>query len=88
MPIPNTRAIWRTLQMPDDYQKGNAIVSVEGRERVRVENFKGICSYTTEEVRLAARRNIICVRGKRLQIDCYTKEEIEISGWIDAVAYE
>ncbi|MCD8016177.1 MAG: YabP/YqfC family sporulation protein [Lachnospiraceae bacterium] len=80
--------ITRTLQFPDDYQKGRALVSVEGRERICVENFKNICSYTFEEVRLSTRSAAICVRGKRLQIDSYTKEEIEISGRIDAILFE
>ncbi|MCD8336491.1 MAG: YabP/YqfC family sporulation protein [Lachnospiraceae bacterium] len=77
----------RALQLPDDYRKGRALVRMEGQEHVCVENFKGICSYTDEEVSLATAGNQIRIRGKRLRIDCYTKDEIEISGQIEAVAY-
>ncbi|MCD8348101.1 MAG: YabP/YqfC family sporulation protein [Lachnospiraceae bacterium] len=77
----------RALQLPEDYRKGRALVHIEGREHVCVENFKGICSYTAEEVSLAAAGNQIRVSGKRLRIDCYTKDEIEISGLIETVTY-
>lgn len=79
--------IVRALQLPEDYRRGRALVHMEGREHVCVQNFKGICSYTTEEVSLATAGNQIRVSGKRLRIDCYTKDEIEISGLIEAVTY-
>lgn len=77
----------RALQLPEDYQKGRTLVSLEGRERVCIENFSGISSCTAEEIRLLAKRSKICVTGKRLQIDCYTRDEIEISGFIEAVRF-
>ncbi|MCD8396060.1 MAG: YabP/YqfC family sporulation protein [Lachnospiraceae bacterium] len=79
--------IVRALQLPEDYQKGRALVRMEGRERVCVENFKGICSCTADEISLTAEGELIHIIGKRLQIDCYTKEEIEISGLIETVTY-
>lgn len=80
-------ALVRALQLPEDCQKGRTLVSMEGRERVCIENFRGISSYTAEEIRLLAKRDKICVTGKRLQIDCYTKDEIEISGFIESVKF-
>lgn len=79
--------IVRALQLPEDYQRGRALVRMEGRERVCVENFKGICSCTADKISLAAGENRIHIIGKRLRIDCYTKEEIEISGLIETVTY-
>lgn len=80
--------IARSCQLPDDCQKGRTFVALEGRERVSIDNFRGICSYTSEEVRLTTGRSKISVRGKRLQIDYYTKDEIEISGFIEKIEYE
>ncbi len=76
------------MQLPEDFVRGNILVQMQGREHMTVENFKGISSYTTEEVRLLTRRNRICIFGKNLRIDCYTKEEIEISGRIDRLEYQ
>lgn len=81
-------AFARSLQLPEDFTKGNILVSMQGQERVIIENFKGISSYTEEEIRLITKRRKICVTGKRLKIDSYTKEEIEISGFINKIEYE
>ncbi|MCD8021575.1 MAG: YabP/YqfC family sporulation protein [Lachnospiraceae bacterium] len=63
-------------------------MTLEGRERVCIENFKGICSYTEQEVSLMTYRSQIFVRGRRLRIDSYTKDQIEISGLIEMIKYE
>lgn len=78
----------KSLQLPEDFVRGNILVQMQGREHVVVENFKGISSYTTEEIRLITRKNKICISGKNLRIDSYTKEEIEISGLIDRLEYQ
>lgn len=77
----------RALQLPDDTRRGRALVRMEGQEHVCIENFKGICSYTAEAVSLTTAGNPICVSGQHLRIDCYTRDAIEISGWIEAVKY-
>lgn len=77
----------RAMQLPEDLTKGNILVSMQGQERLIVENFKGISSYTTEEIRLITKCRKICITGRRLVIENYSKEEIEISGFIDKVEY-
>ena len=80
-------ALTKTAQIPEDFLKGNILVSMEGQERVIIENFKGISSYTMQEVRLVTKKKKICITGKNLKIDSYTKEEIEITGSIDKLEY-
>lgn len=77
----------RSMQLPEDCIRGNALVSIQGQEHICIENFKGIVSYTEGEIKVLTKRKQICVTGKRLKIDCYTKDEIEISGWISRVEY-
>lgn len=76
-----------SMQLPDDYARGNALVSMQGQEHVCIENFKGIASYTEEKICLLTKRKKISITGKRLKIDCYTKDEIEISGFIEKLEY-
>ena len=80
-------AFARSQQLPEDYAKGNTSIGIQGRVYICIENFKGICSYTTEEIRLLTRKNKISIAGRNLQIDCYTKDEIEISGCICKIEY-
>lgn len=76
-----------SAQIPEDFLKGNVLVSIEGQEHVTIENFKGISSYTMQEIRLVTAMRKVCITGKDLRIDSYTKEEIEISGRIDKLEY-
>ena len=81
------KAFVEAAQIPEDFVKGNVLVSVEGQERIVIENFKGISSYTDQEIKLITRQRKVCVTGKKLRIVNYTKEEIEISGRIDKLEY-
>ncbi len=81
------KAFVEAAQIPEDFVKGNVLVSVEGQERVVIENFKGISSYTEQEIRLLTKQKKICVSGKRLRIINYTKEEVEITGRIEKLEY-
>ena len=78
----------RALQIPEDVTCGTVLVSMKGRERVTVENFKGISSYNTEEIRLLTKQNKVCITGKNLKIENYSKDEIEISGIISKLEYQ
>ncbi len=76
-----------SLQLPDDFVKGNTLVTMHGQERVWIENFKGISSYSPEEICLLTRNKNILVTGKRLEIVSYTRDEIEIGGSIHSVSF-
>ncbi len=77
----------RALQLPEDCRKGETLVTLEGQGRVRIENFRGISSYTPEEIRLVTRRKKLCVAGRGLKIDCYSRDEVEISGFIEKIGF-
>lgn len=77
----------RSLQFPQDCMKGSLSLVLEGQNRVCVENFRGISSYTAEEIKLTTNRKKICITGKNLKIDCYSRDEIEISGCICKLEY-
>ncbi len=81
------KAFVEAAQIPEDFLKGNILVTMEGQERIIIENFKGISSYTEREIRLVANRRKICVAGEKLRINNFTKEEIEISGHICKLEY-
>ncbi len=77
----------RAAQIPEDFLKGNVLVSMEGQERITIENFKGISSYTPMEIRLITDQRKISIAGDRLKIDRFSREEIEISGRIRKLEY-
>lgn len=77
----------RAVQLPDDLIKGNILVSMHGQEHLWIENFKGISSYSMEEIRLMTRNRCVCITGHHLEIVTYTKEEIEITGHIRSLSF-
>ncbi len=83
----SVKAFVEAAQIPEDFLKGNALITMEGQEHIIIENFKGISSCTEREIRLVANRRKICVAGEKLRIDNFTKEEIEISGHIRKLEY-
>ena len=42
---------------------------------------------TLQEIRLIAGQKKLCITGKELRIDSYSREEIEISGTIEKLEY-
>jgi sporulation protein YqfC len=77
----------RAMELPEDLEKGNVLVSIQGQERIVVENFKGISSYTDGEIRLLTRKKKLCITGRNLVIENYTKEEVTITGYLERVEY-
>lgn len=77
----------KALQFPDDLSQGKILLSMHGQQHLWIENFKGISSYTEEEIQLTVKGKIICISGKRLQITAFTKNEIEIVGYIQKLEY-
>ena len=76
------------MQLPEDCLKGSLIVTLHGQKRVRIENFKGISTYTPEEIRILTRTEKFRISGKRLEIQLFNKDEMEITGWIEKMEYD
>lgn len=81
-------SLTKALQLPDDFSRGSVLVSMHGQEHIWIENFKGISSYTEEEIKLVTKRRNVCICGKHLRIASYAKDEIEITGYIQKLEYQ
>lgn len=78
----------KALQLPDDFSRESVMISMHGQDHVWIENFRGISSYTEEEIRLVTKSRSICISGRRLRIVSYAKDEIEITGCIRKLEYQ
>ena len=76
------------LQVTSDISQGAVLLSVNGRQEVYIENYRGIVNYTDQLIRVQTRHCRLVIMGHRLQIDYYTADEMKIIGWIDAIQYE
>ena len=76
------------MQLPEDCLKGNIVATLYGQKKIRIENYKGIVSYTSEVIRIFTRKRIFRISGKNLEIQSMNKDEIEITGWIEKMEYD
>ena len=73
------------MKLPRDVCLGEALISIEGRHSLVIENYRNILMYTENEVKIQAKTCRILVRGKGLSIVYYDKDEMKISGRITSV---
>lgn len=73
--------------LPKDVVYGAPIVNIIGRMELSVENYRGIIEYNNNLIRIQTKKGQIRIRGKHLVINCYTYDEMKITGRIDAVEY-
>ncbi len=61
------------------------LVEILGENRVLIENHFGIISYCLEEIRIKVAYGNVAVKGRGLQLMEICKEQLVISGYIEAV---
>ncbi len=76
------------LGLPSDVILGDVMVYAVGCHKMRVENYRSLLLYTDTLIRIQTRNCRLILRGKGLCIECYTVEEMIITGRIFAIEFE
>ncbi len=76
------------LNLPADLIAGAAIITITGRNEIRVENSKGIIEFDNNKIKIRSKSYQICIEGKHLKILYFTEDEIRITGYISAIYYQ
>ncbi len=76
------------LEVPMDLAYKDAIVTLTCMNQAVIENYRSILRYTREEIVISTLRGKITICGKRLEIPCYTPEEMRVSGCISGIFLE
>lgn len=71
-----------------DVLHGESILTLIGRQTLKIENYRSILLYTDENVRIQAKHYKVSVSGKRLCIRYYDKDEMEICGMMESITFE
>lgn len=84
------RYIWERLADGADLAAeplpGQPIVEIAGDRRVLIENHFGVKEYSREKIAVKVKYGFVCVCGCNLELVRMTKEQLVISGRIDAVS--
>lgn len=76
------------LEVPRDLAYRDAIITVTGKNLAIIENYRSILRYTREEIIVLTLRGKVTICGQRLEIPCYTPEEMQITGCISGIFLE
>lgn len=80
--------ICRGLDLVPDCLPGECMVELRGRHAVTVNGGGKILLYTPEEIRIALKRGILCVVGRRLVCTSYYVGAVGIEGLICGISFE
>ena len=59
-----------------------------GRSMVRIENYRSILVYSDTYLKIQAGKYRLSIDGRNLRIRYYDKDEMEITGNIDAIGFD
>lgn len=75
-----------SVELPTEPIPGLPLVELAGERRVLIENHRGVMQYTDHEIRVKVSYGHICVSGSGLTLARMTKEQLVITGRINAVS--
>ncbi|MBQ8663358.1 MAG: YabP/YqfC family sporulation protein [Eubacterium sp.] len=75
------------LELPKDVMLGAVLLHLTGQSEVEIENFKGIVSFTSEQIVLTVKNGKLEINGKKLDIKYYSIDELKITGRIQNINY-
>ena len=76
------------LDLPKDLVLGAMNIHLTGNYEVYVENYKAIMQYSSENITLRGKNNIVHIKGKRLCIDNFSKTDMIIKGYVVEVSFD
>ena len=76
------------LGLPRDVILGDVLISFVGRSQVNVENYRSILVYSDTYLKIQAGKYRLSIDGRNLRIRYYDKDEMEITGNIDAIGFD
>ena len=80
------KRMMHAAQLSGETFPGIPLVEIAGDSRVLVENHKGVIYYGPKEVRVNVSYGFLCVCGQNLNMARLAKDQLVITGEIDAVS--
>lgn len=82
-----TNKIVTTLDLPKDLFLGYPNISLSGNREIYISNHRGILSYGQDEITILLKDYQMQIRGKSMCIVSYSKEELNIQGYIRSLEF-
>lgn len=75
------------MNIPGDVLYGEVLVHLTGNREVIIENYKGIHLYTSTEVVVACKKQVLHIHGEGLHICYFSGCDMKITGTIHTITY-
>lgn len=75
------------LQLPKDLMLGALNVRLIGQYEAYIENYKSIIEYSDKIISLLGKNSKVIIRGDRLRIVCFTKDDMRIKGYFKEINF-
>lgn len=75
------------LQLPKDLMLGALNVRLIGEYEAYIENYKSIIEYNDEVICLQGKSSKVTIKGERLKIVCFSKDDMRIKGFLHEVIF-
>ena len=82
-----TNKIIKTLDLPEDLFLGLSNISLSGNREIYISNHRGILNYGQEEMVILLKDYQFQIKGKKLCIISYSKDELTIQGYIHSMEF-
>lgn len=73
---------------PKDLSFQDSLLTLTGKNELLLENFRGILEYTETQLLVLSFHYKIRIKGERLEVAYYTREEMKITGRIFSITCE
>ena len=77
----------RLSAIGDGTVPGVPLIEMISDKRVLIENHRGICRYTREQICVHAKCGVICINGQMLYLEKMSKEQLIVTGKIYGVCW-
>ncbi|MCI8453868.1 MAG: sporulation protein [Lachnospiraceae bacterium] len=81
-------ALSKALMLPQDAVKGETLLTFTGQRVVYIENYRSILLYSDTKIQIQAKHYRLTVAGRNLSICYYDKDEMKITGHVEAISFE
>lgn len=78
----------KTLDISPEVLPSGTLVSISGRQSVRVEGRVKILLYSPNKIVLSLGKETLCIIGERLLCSSYHGRELTLMGYISSVSFE
>lgn len=83
----NAHSVIDALELPKDILLGLPLLALEGNRTLCITNHRGLVRYGREVIVVAAHGGSIRITGRELVIPRFTKDIIEIRGYLEGVTF-